>query len=111
MKRYIIFIIFAGPLLLSLGACKKFLAESSQDEIRPTTTTDLTQLLVGTAYPYNAGMDTYADLLTDDMQCNGIPLTSAGVPDATMIPYLNAGTYFFTWNPLMFERRSDGAAL
>ena len=98
-------------MLLSLGACKKFLAESSQDEIRPTTTTDLTQLLVGTAYPYQTAMDTYADLLTDDIQCNGIPLTGGGVADATMVPYLNAGALIFTWNPLMFERRSDGSAL
>lgn len=111
MKRFTIYTLLAWPLLLSLGACKKFLAESSQDEVRPTTTTDLTQLLVGTAYPYQTVADTYTDLLTDDIQCNGIPLTSAGTPDATMAPYLNNGTLLFTWNPTMFDRHADGSAL
>ena len=95
----------------SLGSCKKFLAESSQDEVRPTTTDDLTQLLIGTAYPYQTPVDTYADMLTDDIQCNGVPLTSAGVPDATMAPILNNGTLLFSWNPTMFDRHADGSAL
>ena len=111
MKQLTIHILLMCQLLLSLGACKKYLAESSQDEVRPTTTTDLTQLLVGTAYPYQTPVDTYADMLTDDIQCNGIPLTGTGVPDPTMAPILNNGTLLFTWNPIMFDRHADGSAL
>jgi len=111
MKRFIIHTSFAVLLLFSLGSCKKFLAESSQDEVRPTTTTDLTQLMNGTAYPNQTVVDTYIDLLTDDIQCNGVPLTSTGAPNATYTPYLNNGALVFTWNPLMFDRHADGSAL
>ncbi|MBS1565416.1 MAG: RagB/SusD family nutrient uptake outer membrane protein, partial [Bacteroidetes bacterium] len=111
MKKIIIYLALTTPLFFSLGACKKFLAESSQDEVRPTTTEDLTQLLVGTAYPYTTAVDTYTDMLTDDIQCNGVSLNSSGVPEPTLLPYLNNGTMLFTFNPVMFDRHADGSAL
>ena len=46
MKRLFIYLI-SGILLLGVGGCSDFLEESSQDEVRPGTTDDLNQLLLG----------------------------------------------------------------
>lgn len=102
MKR-LSFIIFSITLL-GLTSCKKFLTESSQDEIRPTTTTDLYSLLIGTAYPYKAKLDQYLDLLTDDVQCNGLPRTSTGAIATGQATYLQSGSYLFRFDPAMFDR-------
>ena len=42
-------IIFLGAVLITLSfiSCDDFLTESSQDEVRPNTTTDLEELLLG----------------------------------------------------------------
>jgi hypothetical protein len=93
-------------LLLSglfFTSCKKFLVQTSQDEIIPSSADDLTQLLNAEGYPYNISVDNYTDLLTDDVQCTGIP---AGL-SASLLPayttYLNNGASVFTWNPAMFD--------
>ena len=84
-----------------LGSCKKFLAEYSQDEMRPSTTEDLTALMYSDAYPYNQSMDNF-DLLTDDVQSNGLAVVN-NVQVATFIGPLSAGTAIFTFNPTMFD--------
>lgn len=85
-----------------LGSCKKFLAEYSQDEIRPTTTTDLASLMYSDAYPYQTGTDNF-DLLTDDIQCNGLAKTNATDPVASYVTPLQNGTAMFKFDPTMFD--------
>ena len=100
-----VWLLLTGFLFTS---CKKFLEQTSQDEIIPSTADDLTQLLNAEGYPYNLVVDNYTDLLTDDVQCTGIPagLPASQVPTYTM--YLNNGASLFTWNPSMFD--STGTA-
>ena len=104
-RIYITLLFFAA---FSLGSCKKFLKESSPDEIRPTTTQDLYSLMIGSAYPYQTPMDYYMDLLTDEIKCNGLPLLANGQPNTTYSSYLTNGTLLFTWNPTMFDRSVTG---
>lgn len=103
-NKYILFVILISSLFV--GSCKKFLKESSQDEIRPTTTQDLYSLMIGSAYPYTTSSDYYLDLLTDELKSNG--LTNNTNYSATFLPILNNGTYLYTWNPAMFDRTSAG---
>lgn len=102
MKKYCSILLLACTCLLA--SCSKFLEESSQDEIRPTTTADLYALLIGTAYPYQNVFDTYLDLLTDDIQCNGVPRLPNGDINGTFTGFLNNGYYLFRFDPNMFER-------
>jgi starch-binding outer membrane protein, SusD/RagB family len=106
MKRFSLTIFLLS--VISLSSCKKFLSESSQDELRPTTTSDLNSLLIGTAYPYRNSLDIYLDLLTDDIQCNGLPKGSTGEPLAEFKPYLQAGYYLFRFDPMMFDQTELG---
>lgn len=99
IKQYI-WLLAAGIVFTS---CKKFLAQTSQDEIRPTTAADLTQLLNGEGYPYITAMDTYVDLLTDDIQCSGIPVVNGAPAKDAYSSYLTNGTPVFTWDPAMFD--------
>ena len=102
MKRLMIY----SLILLSsvLGSCKKFLTEYSQDEMRPTTTDDLAALMYSDAYPYNSRMDNL-DLLTDDVQSNGLASVN-GTPVANYVTPFNNGTAMFTFNPSMFDAGS-----
>src|SRR6185503_17599318 len=104
-SKYITALVFAALLL---GGCKKFLKESSPDEIRPTTTQDLYSLMIGTAYPYQTVMDLYLDMLTDEMKCNGLPLLANGQPNTMYSVYLTNSTFLYTWNPAMFDRKETG---
>ena len=108
MKKYIIYILLILTVSLPLGSCKKFLEESSQDELRPTTTDDLASLLYSDAYPYGLITDTYTDLLTDDIQNNGVQQLN-GVPNPTYLPFSNYGTPVFAWSPYMFDNTSGTA--
>lgn len=99
MKQYI-WLLATGLLFTS---CKKFLDQTSQDEIRPSSVGDLTQLMNGEAYPYIAAMDSYIDLLTDDIQCSGIPVVNGAPATSTYSSYLNNGAPIFTWDPAMFD--------
>lgn len=55
--------------MLLLTSCGDFLEESSQDEIRPTTTEDLASVLYKEAYPYaTVCTDAYLTLLTDEVE-------------------------------------------
>ena len=62
-------IIFLGALSITLllTACSDFLTESSQDEVRPSTTTDLEELLLGEGYASRTPIFPYLELLTDNV--------------------------------------------
>lgn len=65
-------IIIFSLTLLTWG-CSDFLEESSQDEVRPSTVSDMIELLNGEALP--ASLDYWYDItgiFTDDVQCSGL---------------------------------------
>src|SRR5581483_9930780 len=95
-----VWLLLTGLLFTS---CKKFLTESSQDEIRPSSTSDLNQLLDGEGYPYMTLTDGYTDLLTDDIQSTGLPATNTSLYTS----YLTNGTPLFTFDPTMFDSTSS----
>ncbi|MCD0489192.1 RagB/SusD family nutrient uptake outer membrane protein [Pedobacter sp. MC2016-14] len=99
MRRFIIFCLILSTTVL--GSCKKFLAEYSQDEMRPGSTEDLTALMNGDAYPYNAPIDNF-DLLTDDVQSNGLAVVNNAQVSSYVTPYMN-GTAIFKFDPTMFD--------
>jgi len=104
MKKSVIYILVFIISTGFLSSCKKFLAETSRDEIRPSTTADLTSLMNGTAYPYQTPMDMYLDLLTDDIECHGLPfLPNTTTPNTAYSSYLDNGSPLFSWNPSMFD--------
>jgi hypothetical protein len=86
-------------ILLACG-CKKFLEESSQDELRPGSANDLQQLLLGEAYPISNYFINYIELMTDDV-------TSNFVKDAIKLPKLYNGEAAFTWQDNMFETMNN----
>lgn len=87
-------------LLLScvIFGCSDFLEESSQDEVRPSTTDDLMQIMVGEAYPIEFLGYNYTDIFTDDMQCNG----SGGV--AELESAVEEMYPLFSWSNDMYEK-------
>lgn len=73
MKKKL-FPIFA--ILLLLTGCGDFLEETSQDEIRPTSTEDIASVLYSSAYPYLFSSDGYLILLTDEVENHPYSLAS-----------------------------------
>ncbi|MDO6435126.1 RagB/SusD family nutrient uptake outer membrane protein [Flavitalea sp. BT771] len=97
-KQYKIMI---GLLLcLGLSGCSKhFLDEKSQDEVKPSTVTELQELLMGEVYPAgqtNTSFLAYLDLMTDDM-------TSNFNPDDGALGLYNFYGGPFTWQADMYE--------
>ena len=92
-------IIFLGAVLITLSfiSCDDFLTESSQDEVRPNTTTDLEELLLGEGYASRTPIFTYLELLTDNVESN----YSNATGQETML--LN-GAPVFTWAEDMYEQ-------
>ncbi|MCJ8209759.1 RagB/SusD family nutrient uptake outer membrane protein [Mucilaginibacter sp. RS28] len=107
MKKITIILSFL-TLVLTLASCKKFLKETSQDELIPQNADDLASLLYSDGYPYLQAMDTYTDLLTDDIQSNGVPQLN-GAPNTTYVPYQTYGTPVYTWDPTMFDNITGAA--
>ena len=94
-----VWLLFTALLFTS---CRKFLTQTSQDEIRPSTTDDLNQILDGEGYPYITATDGYTDLLTDDIQSTGIPSTNA----SQYTGFETNGAPLFTWDPTAFDSTS-----
>lgn len=92
-------IIFLGAVLITLSfiSCDDFLTESSQDEVRPNTTTDLEELLLGEGYASRTPIFPYLELLTDNVESN----YSNATGQETML--LN-GAPVFTWAEDMYEQ-------
>jgi hypothetical protein len=94
----IVTLLFAALILLC-GGCKKYLKESSQDELTPTTTASLSELLAKEGYPYIAtsttfnGTDGYSlcnhlNWLDDDAKLQNVTSQSAVV---------NYAKVFYSW--------------
>lgn len=86
----------AALLFASLG-CNKFLSEQSQDEIRPSSVSDLNALMSGSGYPYQDKLCVLLNLLSDDAQCIG----DQGNPFYD-VPIKNSRP-IFTWSKTLFE--------
>ncbi|MDR1274138.1 MAG: RagB/SusD family nutrient uptake outer membrane protein [Odoribacteraceae bacterium] len=83
-------------LLLAGGGCEKFLEESSQNEVRPSTVADLEQLMTGEVYPIGTTMHNYLELLTDNVESNFY--------NSSMVPaFLQRWESVFTWQAEMYE--------
>ncbi len=82
MKKIYIYLM-AAAVSAGLSSCGKFLEESSQDEIRPTSASDYRELIAGEIYA-KANDDMpheYLDVLTDD--CDDL-LTNARLGSDTL---------------------------
>ncbi len=82
----------AAAVSAGLSSCGKFLEESSQDEIRPTSASDYRELIAGEIYAKtNDDMPhEYLDVLTDD--CDDL-LTNARLGSDTR----GSGFGYYTW--------------
>jgi len=93
-------IILGALLVLGATGCRKHLEEKSQDEVKPSTVTELQQLLMGEVYPAGSlqpGFHPWLDMLTDDVSSN---FNAAKGADRTYQKYVPA----FTWRDNMFEQ-------
>ena len=81
---------------LFLTSCSDFLEETSQDEIIPETFEDISAVMYSEAYPYLFNGDVYLNLLTDEMESNG--LTS----DSYQSKFEN-GMPIYTYTKTMFD--------
>ena len=99
MRKLTIFCLILTTMVF--GSCKKFLAEYSQDEMRPGNTDDLASLMYSDAYPYLTSTDNI-ELLTDDVQSNGLAVSN-NTPTASYIVPMANGTPVFTFDPTMFD--------
>jgi hypothetical protein len=97
MKRLFYISILIAGILVSNTGCKKFLAEKSQNLIKPSTVQDLTALMAGEAYPYQTSLSPLLNIVTDDAICNG------GQNQATYQAVVRAGKSPFSWSKNMFE--------
>lgn len=85
-------------LTISVSSCKKdFLKESSQDQVRPTTTAALNQIMTGEAYQLTSVMHDYIELLNDDVQSD----YNSNVIVQTA---LNKYSPVFTWKKEMLDQ-------
>lgn len=109
MNKHITISLSFTALLLFTG-CKKYLKEASQDELTPTTTTSINELLAKEGYPYVAtaasasdgySLCNYLNLMDDDMHLQNIPTS------ATLTSYVKP---FYKWSDNVYEEAAPGAA-
>lgn len=98
MKKQYIILTLAVVTLFT--ACDKFLSESSQDEVRPSTASDYQQILLGEAYPLSDCPLGFLDMLTDDVKNNYTEATNQQTA-------LQNGVALFSWQRDMFEKMKD----
>lgn len=92
-----IYIILLSATMFLFVGCNDFLEESSQDEVRPSTVDDLTQLFLGEGYPVEQSFLGYLDLMTDDVKCNGVNA------DPALANQVVNGRSVFAWEFNMYE--------
>ncbi|HWW40082.1 RagB/SusD family nutrient uptake outer membrane protein, partial [Pedobacter sp.] len=97
MNRLVYISILVTGILISNTGCKKFLAEKSQDLIKPTTVQDLTALMAGEAYPYQTQLQLLLNMVTDDVTCYG------GQGQDTYQSVVITGRPAFTWSKNMYQ--------
>ena len=93
--------IYITILAFWLAGCSDFLREASQDEVRPSTVSDLDELLVGEGYLVNYNIYNLTDIFTDNIKCNG-------VVDASMKVYFDERKWRFQWDEHMFASSGGG---
>lgn len=101
MKKFK-YILLAAICMMSLSSCGDFLEEVSQDEIKPSTTEDMRQLMNKDAYPYQYSYDYYLDFLTDDMTSNAFNNSYANY-----VTFMKNGAAIFQYNPEMFDGKEE----
>ncbi|MCZ4245042.1 RagB/SusD family nutrient uptake outer membrane protein [Pedobacter punctiformis] len=98
MKRLLYIFILTLGILVSNSGCKKFLAEQSQDEIKPSTIQELNSIMAADAYPYSPFcLSPLLNIVTDDVVCNG------GQAQLSYQNVVKAGKSPFSWSKNMFE--------
>ncbi|MVT10347.1 RagB/SusD family nutrient uptake outer membrane protein [Chitinophaga tropicalis] len=107
MKKLLIYLL---PVCLLAGSCKKFLEETSPDEIRPSSTDDLYALMISDAYPYSSSMEDFSDMLTDDIKSYGMPRLTNGELNTAYSSYYENGKGIFSFDPLELEGSQGTAA-
>lgn len=108
MNKHITISLSLAALLLFTG-CRKYLKEASQDELTPTTTTSMNELLAKEGYPYVATAATASDgfslcnylhFMDDDMHMQN----SAGV---SVTNYIKP---FYKWSNNVYEEAALGSS-
>lgn len=89
--------LFSALYCFATAGCTKFLAEQSQDELRPATVQDLVGILAAEGYPYQTNINPFLELMTDDVQCNG------GQGRETFAAVVRAGRAPFTWSKNVYQ--------
>ena len=99
-----IFILGAITGMLTLGACGNFLEEESQSEVIPKTTSDFSELLLGTGYPDDAEPNFSFISLMDDDCAHFLTYASTSDPEGT-VGTSNAITQFpiYSWQPTLAD--------
>ena len=99
-----IFILGAITGMLTLGACGNFLEEESQSEVIPKTTSDFSELLLGTGYPDDAEPNFSFMSLMDDDCAHFLTYASTSDPEGT-VGTSNAITQFpiYSWQPTLAD--------
>ena len=93
-------LILLSVALTALTACGDFLEESSQDEVRPSTVSDLQQLLLGEGYLLTSPLTPYLELLTDNVE-------NFYTDSPNQQAYVKAGQWPFTWEPELINRLKE----
>lgn len=88
-------------LLLCSTGCSDFLKEASQDEVRPSTVDELESLLLGDVYPKYPEQYLFTDVLTDDIQCNGVSVVYGSPSTFAGILEKEREIFCWSWDPLM----------
>ncbi len=99
MKRFFSYLVISA-LVIGMMGCGDFLEESSLDEVRPSTVTELEQLLLGEGYLRREQVFFYIELLTDNVQ-------NSFSPNVNHVTLLQQGAPAFTWDPNMFDRMDE----
>ena len=98
--RKIFYYLIVSILGMGIIGCGDFLEESSLDEVRPSTVTELEQLLLGEGYLRREQVFFYIELLTDNVQ-------NSFSPNVNHVTLLQQGAPAFTWDPNMFDRMDE----
>ena len=92
-KILLVFIVIA----ISFTGCSKFLEEQSQNEVRPSSISDLKALMGTSGYPYQTSLYPFLSLMTDDVKCNG------GQGQANYEKVVLGSKSVFSWSKDMYQ--------
>lgn len=84
-------------VLFTNSSCKKFLEETSQDEVKPGNLPDLNALMAGEGYPFKVNLSFVLNFLSDDIECFG------GQGQARYVTVVQKPKSAFSWQKSMFE--------